>query len=30
MKILPFLAICAFASAQTVPDVLKQGEAVFN
>jgi mono/diheme cytochrome c family protein len=30
MKILLFLVICAFASAQSLPDVLKQGENVFS
>jgi mono/diheme cytochrome c family protein len=30
MKIFLFFAICAFASAQNLSDVLKQGEAVFN
>jgi len=30
MKILPLFLICAFANAQNLADVLKQGEAVFN
>jgi len=30
MKILLFLVICAFASAQSLPDVLTQGETVFS
>jgi mono/diheme cytochrome c family protein len=30
MKILLFFVICAFASAQSLPDVLKQGETVFS